>query len=737
MQWGNLFATEDYQLQKPRKRVIPKMRDLQNFLNKDPGLTKLANFGMEMMKWLPKFEQMYLAGEEFADQEDKDAGNVVYLDHGNGLEGKTKQTSEVTKDWWNEFNRYQVEDGEMDSVFGGFASAYLNDSHDAEFRPRTNGESVTRWEQLRAEEGGGADGFSDWRDATWISGQRHRSSGFGPGDEGDDTVWAGKDIGLSYKNLDFYTAAKEWNHIKVPKKEEFDAAAGAAVADHYFITDEEMTMLGTTWDGIQTTLAKFGDKSFYDIVMSKTWKVGNYGSYSIDAQDQRNLILAMKESSRRIANMEATVFGPLGSTRSDAAMMQYAENFVRSHVPYNNFHEIALFQNFFQLQHGVTNFMSAFWGCSPGTGYCYGLLDKVRFWDFSIAMGARDFNDYLQDNADYDVNNDYVADQDGSNPGLLYVWRNSYMKQSEYDALSASEKESKEKAVKFKKANNFIKSWFGSFYPEYSKANGLGATNDLADFVVNGDSNKVEFAGGDGWAPTSTDYGGQWVAVSVGGSTKYVFKINDDLASYGYDRKFNEHALWVSNSSNGSGAYEVSAGDDTNTWKEIVNKVYGAYINQAVTYNFTHSNYSAGQFYGLNSSWIVSGKEYNNNWVVHLVGELWKNGLGMAQTRLVQRRMQQQKDERDFKADTQQMYEKADEIALNKKLEAQQMAKNEANRNADKKMAAKRRSDQNKVNQAEQKKSNEARSERQRQDNERVMQRSEQKKQPAAKPKKA
>ncbi|MCU0641616.1 MAG: cell envelope integrity protein TolA [Candidatus Margulisbacteria bacterium] len=743
--WNNLLATDEYQLRPPRRKLMPRTRDLQNFLTKDAGLARLANFGQEMMKWLPGFEQMYCEGTAFADE-----GEGVALQNG-------KETTRVTDDWLKEFNEWGFTIDENDgSEWRQFtddwkSKAGSSNADDQKMyryyeemkRLAKNGVvdnevSLKAWEASHP----GSSGLNDWRN-NWVSGQRHKSGSFGPGSNEQANVSAGKNMGLSYKNLDFRVAAGEWNHLSRAKRPGTPDAVGAADANQaYFINGDEGLGLLSDWTGESWSFTRltswlnstFGNKSFYDIVMS--------GAYNgLDATGKMMLTLAMKESSRRIWFMERQVFGPVDQTRNDKQMMTHIDAFVRAHKPYYNYHEISLFTNYFQLQHTVTNHMTAYWEGNKNAGLSLSQLDNMRFWDFSQAMGARQFNDYLGDYENYRMNDHTPSvDQDSDLASQnLFTWRYTYsgLTQEQYDNTDVDELSDAEKQdflnrkKLYDKANAFIKSWFGNYYArEANQVNyggdlgiglavsGIPVTIGTNDYVQDKEGKWVAIGYGEFGGPGGADFTEDIKWTPVNGA--YVYNVHkyaaeQRTAAYGYDRKFADSVILIANNGSGGGATRLSPNDETVYWRSIVSSLYGVTMNTKQNEDYYHPAYSGMQFVGLNSTTATSGTAYTKNWVVHLLGQLYKSGNGMGLRLAGERAHVRKANEREYNQDKEDFTEKGNEIAANKKVEAANEARKAASRRADQKTAEKRQQEREATAKAADKRSNAERAERSRQ----------------------
>ena len=646
---------------------MPKLRDMHNFDPTTFELKKLGNFAMEFTKWIPTFESMYYEGTMHPEEEGDPNHTFWHGIDDPSTEKNERVSTAVTPEYWAEFNKHKVSDSEMEDVFG-------MESGDWEgFDPHDNWESIQQYEAVLQSLGKYGDGLSTYR-RNFVAGMRHRVSEFGPGSEASD-VWAGKDFGKAYDNLDFSAAAWEWEHILVPKTDSINHSAAGNQA--YFINNE-LAAFGYSWGGLNSwAQATFGNKNFYDIIMSKQ-------AQDLSAENSLKLVLLMKESRNRIWHMEEQVFGPLAHTRDDSAMKHFVENFCRRNVPNLNFHSISLFLQIFKVQHGLTNFMTAYWMGEKEKGHYMARLDNYRFWNFTQGLGAQGFRAWLEENQDYDFNNDTIS----ANNGKLYDFRAAFsgLTEQEYkDGDGDAAAESKYEAV-----NDLIEDWFGSYYPEY----GRPVSADVSDFAIK-DGKKYQLFSGYAYGPR-WDAPGTWVPVPSGfnmdfnsdgenfSDCQYVFLPDYQHASLGYDRKFNENAFWFAAEPPENPSHDnvkiLYRNHDTSKWVDFMNHFYSSYINDTQTGNYIHVNYTGYQVAGLTTSWMTSGREYNKNWAVHLIGELWKNGMGKAFEKVIWRGMERRKSTKEYKREVEEYQEKKDEIAYNKQIEQKEVARAHARR---------------------------------------------------------
>lgn len=198
-------------LKKPRKGIVPQGPDLSSFITGDADLKKLANFGLEMMKFLPKLEQLIYAGKMMSQE-----GEGVSVSRGGNA-------FNVTEEWWEAFNEYEIidEDGDGRLDFHG-----LTGLTDRNGDGRITNADTSAWIDDIA-----------W-DPNWVAGQHHRSDRFGNFGSEDGSGFAGGGMGAGFKNIDFVAEGSEWNHIR--QKNGKDDGQGLALADQsYFLTRSE------------------------------------------------------------------------------------------------------------------------------------------------------------------------------------------------------------------------------------------------------------------------------------------------------------------------------------------------------------------------------------------------------------------------------------------------------------------------------------------------------------------
>ena len=343
-------------LRKPRKRIVPKGPDLSNFITGNADLKKLANFGMEMMKFLPEFEQLIYAGEMMAEE-------------GEGVPARRgSEEFNVTEEWWEAFNQYGIPVDEL-SEYG--LTGLVDTNGDGLI---TNSESQPWLENIA------------WS-TEWVAGQHHRVDRFGPFGSEDGSGFAGGGMGSRFQNLDFVAGASEWNHINRRGNGSPDSTAQAIGDQPYFLTMSEYSdfdflgAMGISWDDIKAVLddPALRGKSFYEIAMD-----GSYHAFDSDPRRAALLIAAMYESRERSWQAMTEIFGPVTSTQSDEVMKQYVDNFISGHNPYTNSHALALFPLFFYIQHSYQNQVTMFYyDRDKGDAYNLSKLDDARFTEFT------------------------------------------------------------------------------------------------------------------------------------------------------------------------------------------------------------------------------------------------------------------------------------------------------------------------------------------------------------------
>jgi hypothetical protein len=645
----NSIATEEYELSKPQKRIIPKLPHMDRFDPSTAELRKLGNFGMEFLKWIPKFEALYYAGRSTATPVDLEEGNyhkIKHKKHGDAVYNM------ITNEYFDELQRYQVEDGEMDAVWGA----------DAYYAPRDNIGSIGAHEDDRYyNHDEVVDGYGKWRD-NWVAGQHHRSGEFGPGKEATSEVWGGKNFLSGFKNARTMPNAWDWYHFDNMDTKKIDDRSGVG-EQAYFIQDK-LQAFGWSWDGLNEWAAeKFGDnKNFYDIIMTyNTASSYESGGNQLSAEESLKLTLLMIESRERLWFMQKTVFGDVTDTRNDAAMMPVVEAFVDRNVPNLNFISIALFMHIFRIQHSLTNSMTHFWGTADGfqQGHPYAKLDIYRFKKFNMNMGIYGFRRHLQDNGGKfsELKYNFDVGDDHKESGKLYDARELFSTDTQKEAVE-----------------DVIEEWFGALYPEYEKP----VAGDAWEFQVkeiDGEDKLTKIY--DSYKAEATDgVQGEWRSVPGGADTSKskVFMVQHDYPTYGYDRKYNENKFVVSNSGWGGSTDVLDRNAD---WRLVHNHYRGESVIHEDA-SGSHLNYTSEQCVGLSNSEFLQGPVYNDNWVIHLLGELHKNSLKKGFEKVVRYGMDMRQAKRDHN-EAEEEYEEAKlRVAENQRRKAEVAAREKA-----------------------------------------------------------
>lgn len=595
-------------LKKPRKGIVPQGPDLSNFITGDADLKKLADFGLEMMKFLPKFEQLIYAG--------KMNGIDVTFTH-----GPEDDEAQVSQEWWDAFNEFNITDGEIDSDSRFACFRELRDDHGAVTRTRltdlngdghiTNADTII-WH----ENNGGADGMADWRQ-DWVAGQHHRVDRFGPFGSEDGSGFAGGGMGAQFKNIDFVAEGSEWNHIK--QKNGKEDGQGLALADQsYFLSRSEyntdfdfLGAIGKTWGDVKTLLEThpaLAGKSFYEIAMdpAKSYQ-------SLTAEQATLLVAAMYESRERAWQCMTEMVCPVDLTRSDRDTINYIdhESLLTKVNSYTNSHELALFPLFLYMQHSFQNQVTTFYyDRSKGDAYTLSALDDARFTDFTNWTRGK------------------VNEYKGSLSGAAQT-----AVQGLYDK------------------------WFGAADVE----NGRPIWAEKRDITDGYDRVDVR---GQGLIAYDSDTGSAY-------TVSYIRKPIVEHASLGWDRKWNDEEITFEDSGgnahvqrwHGRPAYEVTA------WTSLHNPSYGSQSRFNSNWAGGHANYDASQFYGLNYNSVVMGSAFANNWVVHAVGMYLKRGEGMDIMHVMEKVSKRRVVAAGFKKDMTDYIERKEELEDEKALE--------------------------------------------------------------------
>lgn len=596
-------------LKKPRKRIIPQGPDLSHFITGNAELKKCANFALEMMKFLPKFEQLTYAG--------KMQGTEVTFTHG----GKKTQ---VSQEWWDAFNEFSITDDELN----GYGLSGLTDSN-GDHRI-SNADTIPWYESSHP----GEDGLTQWR-TSWVFGQHHRVDRFGPFGSEDGSGFAGGGMGARFKNIDFVAEASEWNHIMTRGGN--PDGQGLALADQsYFLTPSDYSnfnflgAIGKTWDDVKNLLeTKFAGQSYYQIVMSKSYQ-------ALTAEEATLLIAAMYESRERAWAAMTEAFGPVNLTRNDKEMIEYINNhsLLTKVNTYTNSHALALFPLFFYMQHSFQNQVTMFYEKNEGDGYVLSALDKRRFWEF--AEWAR---------------------------SEVQKYRDQFkLTDEEEKALNGNDQKAKIAAEKKKNAYEAVQRLYDEWFGAVEAKSGKPVYAGYKDQVRIGDEVKdVD------WKNTSSDHG-EWV---VGfdlylPNQKHVTQIwrpYVTYASYGWDRKWSDDPIMTGKFFQD---WHHASANDVKSWTALHNALYGSesYINPI--FPGEHPNYAAAQFYGLSYIGVVSGPVFASNWVVHAIGMYLKNGEGKDILKVMERCSQKRVAAAEFKQDMKDYLTRKEELEYEK-----------------------------------------------------------------------
>lgn len=680
-------------LKKPKKKIISMGPDLANFVTTSKDLKRLANFGLEMMKFLPKFEQLTYAGKKGADEKEPNAKYIEYYvtkREANGRENRVLERSYVTEDYYEAFT-------EFSTANPAEANGLTDLDGDGGI---TNLDSIIKWGR------DGHDGLGAW-DTNWVAGQHHRVGSFGPWGSEDGSGIAGGGLGANFKNIDFIAEGSDWNHIYRRNSKEPDSTA---IEDKAYFVDDMLRNAGCSWSQVTELLKdEFSGQSFYEIVMSRSYKNAD-GSDWLTPEQAFLLTAGLLESRERAWEAMKQLFGPVTSSRNDGEMIAAIDSFVKKQNSYMNSHELALFPLFFYMQHSFTNQVTMFYEENKGDGSVYSSLDKERFWEFSEWLGRSTYNNG-------------GAQKDDKPWGKLYDYKNSR-------AEGSAEREA---------ASRLIDRWFGATKVENERplwegyndrcADGKVRKAYFAEVVEEVDPlwealKTAEFIDSDGnikddrnldllaaafpWltetqkAKISQIFEGSeaisensprdWAPAPAGlhlnGETVIAFwrdKVVDE--SYGWDRKFN---YW------GNTRYIVAGGDnltyndfvqseenpwnDQNwknnhwrtpsnmeSWINLHNSIYpDAKINSR--WRGGHPNYTPSQLFGLDFNSVLRSVDYYTNWVVHAVGSYLKCGEMMDMVRVMEKCAQKREASAAFKQDTKDYMMKKDELEYEKAM---------------------------------------------------------------------
>jgi len=612
-------------LRKPQKRIIPQGPDLSNFITGNVNLKKLANFGLEMMKFLPKFEQLIYAGKMHGD-------DVTFTHHSSGGE----ETLNFSKEWWDAFNEFEITDENSNGSIVDELTKYglVNKDGDGSIDDMlsdlngdgkiTNADTILWHENDHRDE----DGFRQWRQ-TWIAGQHHRTDRFGPFGSEDGSGFAGGGMGARFKNIDFVAEANEWNHIGKKNNPE-DKIHDSLVEDQAFFVNDILSRAEKNWNDVKRLLdTKFSGQSFYEIVMSRSYKTANNGQ-ELTPEQAFLLVAAMYESRERAWAAMTEAFGPVTLTRNDKAMIDWLDknSLAVKTNSYVNSHELALFPLFFYIQHSFQNQVTMFYEKNKGDGYNLSALDGERFWEFTNWA-----------------------------KGQLQMFKDSIDKLS----ISDDEKTQRKGAIQ-----DLIDGWFG-------------ATDD---------QNKPRW---EGYKDVTS--GESWVGVNVNTVWGNVVEVKEPevtSASYGWDRKWHGEPLVVRISGQeNSISLSPHHQDYMQNWIRIFNAAFGnqSYLNLRWSGD-VHPNYGPPQLFGMNFNEVVSGYDYMHNWMVHAVGAYFKKGEGMDIVHVMEKCAKRRVAAAEFKKDMRDYLERKEELEQQKAEEEKVAAKAEAKAREERKRQA-------------------------------------------------
>ncbi|MFH1361974.1 MAG: hypothetical protein ABIH69_04905 [bacterium] len=635
---------------KPRKGFIAQGPDLANFITGDDDIKLMANFGLEMRKFLPDFEQLMYAGKMLGTAGD------VHMEHGGG-------TTYVTDEWWDAFNEYgiAVEDLPEEGAAEGHQYQILAGVRDYDGDGLITNADTIAWYEEGVPDG---DGLADFRGSflndrsifnedgdvvnarkRWISGQHHRVGRYTPFGSEDEIGVAGAGLLGGFRNIKDVVNASDWNHINRKNGSGVDAQSERLVNRSYFIAPSEYSdfdFLGdivASWSDIDALLARpeFEGKSFYQIIMdpAKAYQ-------RLSGRDAALLIAGMYESRERAWMCMTEVFGDVTDTRNDDAMMEVIDSFVMGNNPYMNHHALSLFPMFLYMQHSFQNRVSMFYEQAraydgSAIGWNKSVLDEERFLEFAEWMGG---TTYGVDPDDYD---------DIENPGALYDYR---------DSLG-------EGTAAYNAVNQLIDKWFGASDVENERPLWEGYGQDLAagrwvnvrNFTLESDDRETV----------------DWV---------WEYDLEAGSPSYAWDRKWSKERMYFSTDrpvdlTDRDGEADGSrAANNGNNWRRVVDwtnlhqSVYGDQSKMSTLFRGgVHPNYLAPQFSRLNYNETVMGQPFGENWAVHGVGMFLKWGEGMDIIRVMERNAHKRVASAAFKQDKTNYYERKEELELEEAME--------------------------------------------------------------------
>ncbi|MEA3493215.1 MAG: hypothetical protein U9R38_02385 [Candidatus Margulisiibacteriota bacterium] len=649
---------------KPRKGIVPQGPDLLNFITGNKDLLKLGNFGLEMMKFLPEFEQLAYAGKMNAEEGDEGA---VYFEH-----GPDNDKTWVTQEWWDAFNEYELTDKNGDGNFdaadidlwgygeeqdgNGVVTRTALSDRNGDGRI-TNADTII-WE----EDNGREDGYTEWR-TNWISGQHHRTPVFGNFGSGDPNgCFAGSGMGGRFRNVNMVMSAGEWNHIMLKNDHSKDNQSALQDADQAYFVKDFLKAIKKEWIDVKNLLdnnVHLAGKSYYQIALD--------GSYNnLTASEAALYTAAMYESRERAWYAMSAMLGPVENTRNDQAMIDSVDDFIFSHNPYMNHHALSMFPLFIYMQHSFQNRVTTFYEKGYNNGHELSNMDRDIFWKQSKWFGRKDFNG-----------------DSNSEANMLYAYRDQYNSGSdEYNAV-----------------NSLINDWFGATEVENGRPIWENYQDEVSSWQwVNLDSATSDYIGS---MPASGDGYGSWSKVVA------VKMPTSSYKSYGWDRKWAKDYY-----------VRLENGVEGNVWRRthkldrLHNSLYGhlSRMNEnAAGWDEHHPEYTTAQFKGLTYNAIVQGPEFANNWAVHAVGMYLKWGEQMDIVRIMERCAAKRVISSRYKQDktdyADQIEELQQEEIREKKQSLKRAAKSRKRRKAEEKKAAQRgKSSQGYVSKSDEKK---------------------------------
>lgn len=192
----------------------------------------------------------------------------------------------------------------------------------------------------------------------------------------DSNIYWGFLSGMGFQNLNYRPGASEWSHFKDP--------ADAPPGESY--DGLQMILGGTTdyrnlWGSIQSTLSsKFGNKSYYEIVMHKN------GLGSLSDKQAFSLVAAMWESRRRFYSAMTEIYGDWRNIGNDQAMINALESWANDPARGAGAdpHNVYALRLFLECQHSALHQLAKFF--QPGYYSYYSILDASRFEYFETEI---------------------------------------------------------------------------------------------------------------------------------------------------------------------------------------------------------------------------------------------------------------------------------------------------------------------------------------------------------------